>query len=306
MHVESEADIERIYQTNFLENCSYLKQSHHFRHDKYTLDANLPCVFKTAEKILQFQKVYSRYDFTHTDAYITSVFISIAIIALLLGIFYREVKTVYKSVSILDPCLCITITTWALYHLWTRDFMIGLYHIKRSVRECAEFNYFINVYSVMLCVISASCLCVYVRAVLNIRSSKSPEQIGFQLGFVRTVSRRLVPYLAFLLLRLDYSFFELGKTIDSSVIRELVLFLVYVVVFFLSSEILDTYLTCLTTFCWRDFIIISCCMWFYNKHCYDMIPDDNYAISMNLYLGVDLNGFSVLLYLLTKLLLLYK
>ncbi|UEH20564.1 protein E9 [Elephant endotheliotropic herpesvirus 6] len=182
MHVESEADIERIYQTNFFENCSYVKQNFPYKHDRYTLHANRGCVFKTAKNILQFDKVYYRYDFIHTDTYITSMLICIAIISLLLCVFYRETKLVYRSVSIFDPCLCVAITTWTIYQLFTRNFMIGLHGIRTMIKGSIEFNYFINVYSVMLCVIALSCVVVYVKTILHSWLGKNHRNIYFGLG----------------------------------------------------------------------------------------------------------------------------
>ncbi|UEH20456.1 protein E9 [Elephant endotheliotropic herpesvirus 2] len=299
MEINSGTDIERIFQSNFHENCYYAKSNISYTHDKYALEKNLACVLKTSKNIHKFRTLYYRYDFIHIDAYVTFSILAMFLTVFLMALFQmggmRKVKC-----HLTDPIFCMAITCLTLYKIWFRDIHTVRPEIRKLMLNSVEFNLFIDLSAILLAMICVSCLLVYIYEHVSLDETKYKCN-----QFVRTVSRRLVPYLSWLLIRGDYSFFVMS-TENISVIRELVLFFVYYVLFFLLSEILDVYLKWLKSFSWRDLIIIAACLWFCNKHCYRMMSWDRHKGSKDLYLGWELTWFGVLMYSLTKLFLSYR
>ncbi|UVZ35194.1 protein E9 [Elephant endotheliotropic herpesvirus 5B] len=300
MEVNSGSDIEKIYQSNFYEGCPYANWNTSYAHDKYTLEKNLHCVFKTARNIRKFKKLYYQYDFIHIDAYVTFCLLVIFILVFLMSLFQMGGRRKVKA-HLLDPVFCLAVTCMTMYRIWFRDINTARQELRKLILGSVEFNIFIDLCAMVLCMICVSCLSVYFYGNM---CSDEPKYKCDQ--FVRTVSRRLVPYMSWLLIRGDYSFFSLSTTERVSVIRELTLFFVYYVLFFLLSEILDLYLTCLKDFSWRHLFIIVVCIWFCNKHCYKMMYWHKDKESLHLYLGWELTWFNILMYSLTKLFLLYR
>ncbi|QOE74371.1 protein E9 [Elephant endotheliotropic herpesvirus 3A] len=242
-----------------------------------------------------------------SDGYITLTLVMVFIVSLLLCVFQypkldgsSSIKryTVYPDII----CLC-SITNFLVFNFYDFKFLFrkSLTVAKNVLGSDASYVFF-NTY---LCVYVFMCLCV-LYSILYIKISQKNRNLKHKyVSFIRKINRRMLIYLVYMLLKVDYSFLSSSYPIRSSsfkLIENIVIFLLYYLTFFLISELCDESIGKGTRFSWKIWVLITICIYVYDKHVYYNNAQEPHIFKK--YLSFDFNMYSFLIYLFTKYLLL--
>ncbi|ALM25939.1 protein E9 [Proboscivirus elephantidbeta4] len=259
---------------------------------------------------LHEQYMFERYTGGYTrfyvkyDGYITLVLILVFIIFLLLCVFqYAACDNVIKRYKAYYDIILNCISTYILL-LNFKDFKFlfdkNLIVAKNVLNSDISYMFFY----IYKCVYLIMWLCfVYCIIVLNFYVKNNSLKQRY-ICFIKKLNRRMLIYLLYMLLRVDYSSLS-GPPSNKpcTLLENVVVFLLYYIVFFLLSETCDAYLVISKKFSWKILVLIGMCMYVYDKHVYYNNIEEPYIFKK--YFSVDFNMYSFLVYLFTKQLLLF-
>nr|ALX35651.1 protein E9 [Elephant endotheliotropic herpesvirus 4A] len=282
----------------------YVKNYSAPRHDDRYIEVMLRKMGVSLHELYMFEKYtkgYTRF-YIKYDGYITLVLLIVFIIFFLLCVFqYASCNNVKRYNAYYDIILNCCSTYVLLLKLKDFKFLFEKSIIVAKNILASDISYmFFYTYK---CVYIVMWLCfVYCIAVLNFYVKNSLKQK--YICFIKKLNRRMLIYLLYMLLYVDYSSLSGSSTNTPSILMENVMaFLLYYLVFFLLSEACDAYLIIRKKFSWKGLVLICMCIYVYDKHVYYNNIEETYIFKK--YLSVDFNMYSALIYLLTKQLLLF-
>ncbi|UVZ34313.1 protein E9 [Elephant endotheliotropic herpesvirus 3B] len=239
-----------------------------------------------------------------SDGCVTLALLLIFIIFFLLCIFQYPYNNVIKRYIPFHDIVINCVSTYVLlFNFQGFKFLFNrnLTMAKNVLGNDVSHMFFI----IYKCVYLVLWLCFLYSVIYITFCIKSVSLKHKYVCFTKKLNRRVIIYLLYMLLRVDYSILSFFPSVPSMLMENVVLFLIYYVVFFLLSEICDTYLNQkMNSFSWKELVLIIFCIYVYDKHVYYYNNVEQTHIFCK-YLSVDFNIYSFLIYMFTRQLLLF-